>query len=262
MPAPGQPFTRHQLLSSNFTLQSQSPSLNPTQTTQIVQGQGQGQGKTQNQGADNLFSLDFHAPATTTQPTQPVSSEAVKKDPKQDILSLFSYPTPVHMPTSAWQGASAFPQQQYQQAGAGVAQAQAQVPKTGMLGTSGTGVWGASSGWQGPTASVAPGTGVGAAGFGAGGVPALPAQPNIWGSPANSMGMGMGLGVGPSAGNGLVDTASIWGGGPAPAPALGSGAFGMGTGTGLGAGATPAGFGTQTNLKKDDAFGDIWSGFR
>lgn len=162
------------------------------------------------------------------------------------------------MHTSAWQGASGFPQQQYPQPGAGVAQAQAQVPITGMLGTSGTGVWGASSGWQGSTASVA---GVGATGIGAG-VPALAAQPNIWGSPANptpSTGsMGMGLGVVPGAGNGLVDTASIWGG--APAPALGgSSAVGMGTGTGLGA---QTGFGTQTNLKKDDAFGDIWSGFR
>jgi len=129
----------HQLLSSNYTNRptatSNSPAVQPPTITPPPA----------HQTPDNdLFSLDFHAPAAPVNPPQ-----EQKKDVKQDILSLFSAPTSTpqygQMSNQAahWGGAAP-PQQQ---------------PTTGMIGMDGTRMWGATSGWT------------------------APAQANVWGGP-------------------------------------------------------------------------------
>jgi stromal membrane-associated protein len=94
---------------------------------------------------NDLFSLDFHAPSQPaqqqTQPTQP-------KNAKQDILSLFSTPAPnpataVPVQQNLW-GQPQQPIQQQQQ------------PVQGMMGQTGTGMWGVSSGWNAPNLSLRP----------------------------------------------------------------------------------------------------------
>ncbi|KAH7920494.1 ArfGap-domain-containing protein [Leucogyrophana mollusca] len=118
---------------------------------------------------DELFSLDFHNP-TPTKPGSPQPS----KDVKQDILSLFSSP-PASVP-AATQPASATtfgqftsasqPQSPWDQFGSAQTQQQPQGQSTSMMGSSGTGMWGATSGWSAP--------------------PIPPAQGNMWGSPTVS----------------------------------------------------------------------------
>ncbi|TFK47916.1 ArfGap-domain-containing protein [Heliocybe sulcata] len=109
--------------------------------------------------ANDLFSLDFHAPtppannaASSTSPSAP------KKDVKQDILSLFSVPSPTAaapMAQSPW-GQPQAPTH---------AHTNSQTGNISMMGTNGAGMWGASSGWNAP-------------------VPAQPAQGNLWSQPA------------------------------------------------------------------------------
>ena len=79
--------------------------------------------------ANDLFSLDFHAPSPPVQQQEQVP----KKDVKQDILSLFSTPAapPVAPAANIW----AQPTQQQQ---------------TSMMGSNGVGMWGVSSGWSAP----------------------------------------------------------------------------------------------------------------
>ena len=136
----------HQLISANYANRltplgaSQSAFLPPPEPAPRLQAKAP---------ENDLFSLDFNAPV----PAAPVPEP--KKDVKQDILSLFSSnpvaaASPVQTaPTQSltWQGN--VPQQQ--------------PAATSMIGSSGTGMWGASSGWSGA-------------------VPVIPAQPNIWNS--------------------------------------------------------------------------------
>lgn len=146
-----QPVTRqpqaHQLLSSNYTTkQSHDMSIVPAPLLAEVPAP-------QASAPENeLFSLDFRAPAANITPNHPVQA---KKDVKQDILSLFSTPSALPAPQSAafgqfgaspWGG----PQQPQQ--------------PISMIGSNGTGTWGSSSGWTG-TATI------------------LPAQANVWGPP-------------------------------------------------------------------------------
>ncbi|KAG1746883.1 hypothetical protein EDB19DRAFT_1894104 [Suillus lakei] len=95
---------------------------------------------------NDLFSLDFHAPA------QKVASPPPSKDMKSDIMSLFSS-APAAGPSNsnlstAWDQLGSAPQTQPQ--------------PTSMMGTGGTGLWGASSGWNA--------------------TPVAPSQNTLWGS--------------------------------------------------------------------------------
>ncbi|EMD41505.1 hypothetical protein CERSUDRAFT_110062 [Gelatoporia subvermispora B] len=174
--------------------------------------------------ADDLFALDFHPPAST--PTPPAT--APKKDVKQDILSLFSTPAPAPAV-----GFGQFAQAQAQpaawsQPAAAVPQQQA----TSMIGGAGVGMWGASSGWSAPQAAPAQ-TSVWA-------TPTAAQQQNVWGAsvPAPSV-------PAQQQQQSLFSTSDVWG---SPAPAAGGGDL----------------FGSSLSgmQKKDDAFGDIWGGFK
>ncbi|KAG1829410.1 hypothetical protein EV424DRAFT_426595 [Suillus variegatus] len=111
---------------------------------------------------DDLFSLDFHAPAQKAAP--PPSP----KDMKSDIMSLFSSApaaVPSHSNLSTGAASSTFgtfaPPSQSQSAWNGSAP-QTQPQPTSMMGTGGTGLWGASSGWNA--------------------TPVAPSQNTLWGS--------------------------------------------------------------------------------
>jgi stromal membrane-associated protein len=153
------------------------------------------------------------------------TSPEPKKDVKQDILSLFSAPVAA---------APAAPFNQFNQAahwGGGVPQQQpVQQPQppamTGMMGSNGPGMWGVSSGWSG--------------------APAIPPQPNVWGAPAQ---------VAPSIPQqqmNMFNTNAVWG---APTPAAAAPATGADL---FGSFSAP----TPSVQQKDDAFGDIWGGFK
>lgn len=154
-----------------------------------------------------------------------VQQQQPKKDVKQDILSLFSTPAaaPAPAPASAFgQYASAAVPAQNVWGGAGFAQPQPQA--------------------QAQTTSMSmtgpPGAGTAMWGVGSGwAAPAVPAQPNVWGAPAPVQ----------QQQQSLFNTSDVW----ASTPALGSGAAG---GTDL--------FGSSLPAKKDDAFGDLWGGFK
>ncbi|KAK0497872.1 hypothetical protein EDD18DRAFT_1159861 [Armillaria luteobubalina] len=100
--------------------------------------------------SDDLFSLDFHSPVSSSPPPQQDAQQ--KKDVKQDILSLFSS-APSATPATASPWSQPQPQQPQQQQ-----------QTTSMMGAGGAGMWGVSSGWN---AAAPP-----------------PAQPNLWGAPA------------------------------------------------------------------------------
>jgi len=208
----------HQLLSSNFTNRPTGPI--PTPAAPVAPAVQQQQPKAPE---NDLFSLDFHAPATPAAATAPEP----KKDVKQDILSLFSTPHPAAAaPAAAF---NQFNQAAYWGGGAPQQQPVQQQPQppamTGMVGNNGPGMWGVSSGWSG--------------------APALPPQPNVWGAPAAAA---------PSIPQqqiNMFNTNAVWGAPtPAAVPASGTDLFGS--------------FPTQTQhaQQKDDAFGDIWGGFK
>lgn len=142
----------HQLLSSNYT---NRPTATPN--SPVVQPPTAAQPPVQETPVNDLFTLDFHAPATSVNP--PALEQ--KKDVKQDILSLFSTPPPTSAPqfgqmgnqAAYWGSAASPPQQQQQQ------------QTTSMMGMNGTGMWGATSGWAAPV---------------------IPAQANVWSSPSIS----------------------------------------------------------------------------
>ena len=210
----------HQLLSSNYTNRPTGPIPTPAApVAPVVQQQPKAP-------ENDLFSLDFHAPATPA-----TAAPEPKKDVKQDILSLFSTPPATAVPTTfnqfnqaAYWGGAAPPQQQ-------PVQQQPQPPvMTGMMGNNGPGMWGASSGWGG-------------------GAPAMPPQPNVWGPPAAAAAPS----IPQQQMNTMYNTNAVWGA-PIPAvaasPALGTDLFGS--------------FPSQAQhaQQKDDAFGDIWGGFK
>jgi len=160
----------HQLLSSNYTSQ---PAAAPTSIAAAPSPQPSAPKAPDN----DLFSLDFHAPAASSAPT---TSEP-KKDVKQDILSLFSAnPTSsagqFNGQGSLWGGGQQAVQQQQP------------VPMTGMMGSNGTGMWGTSSGWTGASPA--------------------PAQPNVWGTSA-------GMPLQQQQQTAIFNTNAIWGGSPA-----------------------------------------------
>ena len=137
-----QPQT-HQLLSSNYASRSVNPpAIQPAATAQPSPVTAPPP------PVNDLFSLDFHAPAPAINNNNPAPEQ--KKDVKQDILSLFSATSTPQMGNQAAWGGAAFPQQQQQQ------------QMTGMMGMNGTGMWGATSGWT----------------------PVVPAQSNVWDGPS------------------------------------------------------------------------------
>ncbi|KAI0641085.1 hypothetical protein C8Q79DRAFT_920122 [Trametes meyenii] len=218
----------HQLLSTSVAA-SRQVAAQPAQQQQVqVQAQPSPPQQQQPQTAAlDLFSLDFHAPASP-----PPQQEQPKKDVKSEIMSLFSTAAPVAPAQNAYAGAvagagsqfGAQPQVQAQQgqfgqwgapAGAfGQPQPQQQQPvaqQTSMMGNAGVGLWGASSGWNAaPTAATAQ------------------TQPNIWAS-----------GGVPAQQQSLFSTSDVW-----STPSAGASA-----------GVVPA-------QKKDDVFGDLWGGFK
>ncbi|KAG8220704.1 hypothetical protein J3R82DRAFT_3000 [Butyriboletus roseoflavus] len=215
---------------------SQAPqSSSPTTTTTPSQPQPQQQQKPQ----DDLFSLDFHAPAPpfsqSTAPPQPPT-----KDVKQDILSLFSAAPAPAAPAQSVQPSNAFGQFAPVQAswdafGAASShghtpsqsqsQSQSQQPIS-MIGTNGTGLWGVSSGWTGTLPNTTP-------------------SANIWGAPATAAtGASNVGGTQTNAFNGLNAT-DIWG--SSTARTNGN--------NGVFAAQPPA-------SKKDDVFGDLWGDFK
>jgi stromal membrane-associated protein len=157
-------------------------------------------------------------------------------------LSLFS---------SAPVASNAPPQQQFggqfgggpspwNQASQAVA-SQPQVPQS-MMGNAGVGMWGASSGWA-PPANVAP-----------------PAQTNVWGAPASAQNNVWGASSSQpqqlQQPNVLASGNDIWGG------SANTGAAGASNDL-FGSFSSAPGSATQsTTQKKDDAFGDIWGGFK
>ncbi|KAF5313025.1 hypothetical protein D9619_003578 [Psilocybe cf. subviscida] len=169
----------HQLLSSNFT--NRPTPAAPPQT--IPAAQAPAAPAQPVAPANDLFSLDFHAPSTVTTASAPEP----KKDVKQDILSLFSAPPPQFQNQAAMWGGAAPAQQPMQQQ-----QQHQPVPPqmTSMMGSNGPGMWGASSGWSGAQA--------------------MPAQPNVWGAPAAPAGV-------PQQQAAMFNTNAVWGA-PNPAP--------------------------------------------
>ncbi|TBU46293.1 hypothetical protein BD309DRAFT_999201 [Dichomitus squalens] len=234
----------HQLLSTAVAAsrQTASPAI---PSPQQQQAQPPVQQQQPQSAAVDLFSLDFHAPTSST--PQPAQQEQPKKDVKAEIMSLFStaapaQPNPYAQQQAAFAGAGAGgfgaqpgmqPQAQNQFGGlsglggfgtapqqqtiwgagaGGFGQPQQQQPQqTSMIGNAGVGLWGASSGWNAPAAA--------------------PAQSDIWGTP------GGGIGAGAGAPQSLFSTSDVWG--------------------------APAATTTTANVqKKDDAFGDLWGGFK
>ena len=238
----------HQLLSTAVAAsrQAASPAI-PAPQQQQAQPQAQQQPQS---AAVDLFSLDFHAPTSST--PQPAQQEQPKKDVKAEILSLFSTAAPAPNPYAQQQAAfagvgggalggqpgvqpqaqnqfgglgglggfGAVPQQNVWGAGTGgFGQPQQQQPQpTSMMGNAGVGMWGANSGWNAPAAA--------------------PAQPDIWGTP------GGGIGAGAGAQQSLFSTSDVW---STPAATTAT---------------TAGGFGGAAAQKKDDAFGDLWGGFK
>lgn len=180
--------------------------------------------------SDDLFSLDFHAPPVS-KPNSPPQPPA--KDVKQDILSLFSAPPSSAAPAQAIQPSNAFGQfapapSSWDALGIHTAtapqpQVQGQVQQpTSMMGTTGPGFWGVSSGWNGALPNTTPSL-----------------SGNMWGAPATN----------PTHANALnmVNTTDIWGG-SMTAQASNGGVFA----------AQPA----AAAPKKDDVFGDLWGDFK
>lgn len=207
-PVSAQPQPRHALLSTSSSFQSpitRQPPAPAQQPTPVPP-----------KPSDDLFSLDFHAPA---QSSSPPPSQEQKKDVKQDILSLFSatpsQPAAPAFGASAWGQAQQAPppQQQWQQP----------QQQTSMLGSSGAGMWGASSGWS-PAAA--------------------PPAHNLWGAPAAAPAQ---IPTTTQQPNLFANSADVWGSSNTTDP---FGSFASG------------GSNTAPQNVKDDVFGDIWGGFK
>lgn len=173
---------------------------------------------------NELFSLDFYAPApNTTVPTAQQQQQPVK-DRKQDIMSLFSAaPATAPAQQNAFGQSGGLPSAWDQQAGGAAAVAQ------GMMGNAGVGMWGASSGWA-PPAAVVP-----------------PAQANVWGATASQPAPQT---MQP---NLFASGNDIWGKSGATTTPGSQDPFGSF------ASVPPP---SQGNQRKDDAFGDIWGDFK
>jgi len=208
----------HQLLSTSHT--NQQPRSAGIARVAAKQAQAQAPAPPQPKAPENdLFTLDFHAPASVSPATNALASQQPKKDVKQDILSLFSTSTAASPPASA----PSFHQfSAHQNSAWGTQQ---QVQPTSMIGSNGTGVWGASSGWNG--AAVVP-----------------PAQGNLWGNPTAPT-------VQPvQQANLFGNNNDVWGAPTGDSARRGQDLFN-----------TPYVSATSVQ-KKDDVFGDLWGGFK
>jgi stromal membrane-associated protein len=210
----------HQLLSAAVAERNQKARIPPPAGSPVVPQQPQ----------NDMFTLDFHSPPPM--PDQP------KKDVKQDILSLFSTPA-APGPASIGFG-SATAQQSPWAADLGNAQHRV-APITSMIGSNGTGAWGASSGWD------------------AGAVVAPP-QANMWGGPsgqqapqqhpqANVWGQQQPVSQPQTQQHpAAFGTADLWGSSNPQAISKGGDLFSNAF--------------TSAPPKKDDVFGDLWGGFK
>ena len=203
---------------------------------------------------NDLFTLDFTPPTTTQTPS--TTTNAPNKAAKNDILSLYN------------SAAAAVPAVAPHAAGSAV-------PPNSFMGTNGTGLWGVSSGWapSAPAAGADPWASLDAAaaaapttsmasppaygsGFGAAAQQPFAAAPsaNVWGAPAT-----------PNAHQNATtfDATGVWGAGAGAAkpmtPTTTPTAFDLFATTGSAANGN-AGAGNAP--KKDDAFGDLWAGFK
>ncbi|KAJ7102599.1 hypothetical protein B0H15DRAFT_898959 [Mycena belliarum] len=214
----------HQLISPGHTnLRSASGAASLVQPrAQVPPPTGQPK-VVQPKPVEDLLSLDFHAPAAPASPPPSKNTNA-----KQDILSLFAAPAPAMSP----QFGQLPQQQQTSPWGAPVQPVQPVQPQS-MAGTNGTGMWGASSGWAA--------------------APQLPQQQNLWGAPAVQQQSALAQ---HQSGFTAADSGNVWGGmASAPAPTAG--------GTDMfSAFSTPFGGVQPAQQKKDDAFGDLWGGFK
>ncbi|KIJ45221.1 hypothetical protein M422DRAFT_30074 [Sphaerobolus stellatus SS14] len=213
------------LLSSQVASKSAAPIPAPTATSAPVPAPA---AAPVTSVKDDLFSLDFHQPPQQQQ-AQPAASQ---KDFKSNILSLYnSGPAPG---TGVLGGGLA---------GFGAASAQPTASQTtSMVGNGGTAMWGAQSGWNVPTAAAA----------NPWGQPA-PAQNNIWVQPQPQQQQAVdAYGGAPQQQASSFGSQNVWTGSTQTTSASGDlfGAF-----------ATPAPA-TQPAAKKDDAFGDLWGGFK
>jgi stromal membrane-associated protein len=132
--------------------------------------------------SNDLFSLDFHAPPSTSSTSANV---VPRKDVKQDILSLFSSPATASAPQPSAFGSFGNAAPVSTQSGSGwdafgTASAVQPAAQQSMMGSSGAGMWGTSSGWSQPAAPAPASAGIwGAA---AGPAPSLLNSNNVWGS--------------------------------------------------------------------------------
>lgn len=206
---------RHQLLStSHLQQQPAQPRLQPP-TSVPTPASAPAPAPVPVPPQNDLFSLDFHAPP---QPVQEQTQPTPPKNAKQDILSLFS--TPAQNPVTATpvqQNLWGQPQQPVQQQ-----------PIQGMVGQTGSGMWGISSGWNPPQPQT---------------------QSNVWGNftsgvPQQSQQANFSLGTQPAPNSGFgafqqsaaFSTTDIWANNNAPT--------------------------TASSNQQKDAFDDIWGGFK
>ncbi|KAL0950505.1 hypothetical protein HGRIS_007314 [Hohenbuehelia grisea] len=175
--------------------------------------------------ADDLFSLDFHAPAAATPSAGSTAQPA--KNVKQDILSLFSTPAATSPTNNFGQPAGVLAQSSPWAQQAPAQNMQYSQP-TSMMGQAGAGMWGVSSGWNAPAAQPAP-----------------PAQGNLWGAPAVPQQQQQ-----QPFGNALANTNDVWG------------STGTSSNASNDLFSQPFASGAGTTQKKDDVFGDLWGGFK
>ncbi|KAJ3997093.1 hypothetical protein F5050DRAFT_1570080 [Lentinula boryana] len=226
--------TRHQLLSAGLvnrpvgTVPTPAASQSPTTATSNTDVPAPVPAP-----QNDLFSLDFHAPPTRSSAAMSDNSAPEqKKDVKQDILSLFSAAPPQSSSVLGAGFGQQFAGTSVQAASPwGAAPVAAQVPATSMMGSNGIGMWGTSSGWNN--------------------VPAVPAQPNVWGAPAA---VGVPQQQPQSQQPNLFASGNdVWGSSSTTVPVASGGSQDL-----FGSFSTVA----PAQSKKDDAFGDIWGGFK
>jgi len=223
--SPSHPHSR-QLLSAAVAGRVQAPSLKSSPSPSQSQSQPQNGQQPQPQPhkpEDDLFSLDFHAPPPVTAPQPPA------KDVKQDILALFSTTAP-SAPSAAPSNAFASGATTSSAWDALAGHAPEQQQPVSMMGATGTGFWGVSSGWNGTVPNANQGA-------------------NLWGGTPGASGLGLGGAANTNANANslsMFNTTDIWGATGATNHANGNGMLAA----------------QSTTTKKDDVFGDLWGDFK
>lgn len=218
----------HQLLSTSLAHQKVAPAAQAPVSTPAPQPAAP---------ENDLFALDFRSPAPISSSTPSAPTQQPPKNVKQDILSLFS--TPSAAPASNF---ASLPQQTSPW---GNPQLQPSLQPTGLMGTNGVGMWGASSGWNpAPTAAASQQSTLW------GHSPALSQQPNT--VAANTPGAG------------LFQQGNLWANTSSATQAQQPNEFAGGSDIwGSTNTANQDLFGSSLGtVKKDDAFVDIWGGFK